>query len=71
MNDLVLEAQKEEEALEAAEAAQEAVDGQKEGEAVQQIMASIEGANDTEQLIEDLTDLMKGRKLDVTKCNGV
>ena len=34
-------------------------------------MDSIEGANDREQLIEDLTDLMKGGKLDVTKCNGV
>jgi hypothetical protein len=39
--------------------------------AVEQIMASIEGANDREQLIEDLTDLMKGGKLDVTGCNGV
>jgi hypothetical protein len=29
------------------------------------------GANDREQLIEDLTDLMKGGKLDVTGCNGV
>ncbi len=33
-------------------------------------MESIEGANHREQLIEDLTDLMKGGKLDVTKCNG-
>jgi hypothetical protein len=71
MNDLAFEAQKEKEALAAAKAAQEAVDGQKEEEAVEQIMASIEGANDREQLIEDLTDLMKGGKLDVTKCNGV
>jgi hypothetical protein len=54
-----------------AKVAQEADDGQKAAEAVQQIMASIEGANDREQLIEDLTDLMKGGKLDVTGCNGV
>jgi hypothetical protein len=63
--------QKEKEALTAAKVAQEAVDGQNEAGAVEQIMASIEGANDREQLIEDLTDLMKGGKLDVTKCNGV
>jgi len=71
MNDLACEAQKEKEALAAAKAAQEAVDGQKEEEAVEQIMASIAAANDREQFIEDLTDLMKGGKLDVTKCNGV
>ncbi len=70
MNDLALEAQKEEEAVAAAKAAQEAVDGQNEAQAVEKIMASIEGANDREQLIEDLTDLTKGGKLDVTKCNG-
>ena len=40
-------------------------------QAVEKIMDSIEGANDREQLIEDLTDLMKGGKLDVTQCNGV
>ncbi len=34
-------------------------------------MESIEGANDREQLIEDLTDLMKDGNLDVTGCNGV
>ncbi len=34
-------------------------------------MASIEGANDREQLIEDLTEMMKRGKLDVTECNGV
>ena len=71
MNDLACEAQKEKEALAAAKAAQEAVDGQNEAGAVEQIMASIEGANDRQQLIEDLTDLMKGGKLDVTGCNGV
>jgi hypothetical protein len=71
MNDLAVEAQKEKEALEAAKVAQEAVDGQNEAEAVQEIMATIEGANDRQQLTEDLTDLMKGGKLDVTKCNGV
>jgi fatty acid-binding protein DegV len=67
----VVQAQKEGEALQAAKAAQEAAEGQKEEEAVEQIMASIEGANDRQQLIEDLTDLMKGGKLDVTGCNGV
>ncbi len=71
MNDRALDAQKEKEALAAAKAAQEVVDGQNEAQAVEKIMDSIEGANDREQLIEDLTDLMKGRKLDVTKCNGV
>ena len=71
MNDLALEAQKEKEALAAAKAAQEAVDGQNEEQAVEKIMESIEGANDREQLIEDLADLMKGGKLDVTGCNGV
>ena len=67
----MVQAQKEGEALQAAKAAQEAVDGQNEAEAVEEIMASIEGANDREQLIEDLADLMKGGKLDVTGCNGV
>ena len=71
MNDLAVEAQKEKEALEAAKVAQEAVDGQNEAGAVEKVMESIEGANDREQLIEDLTDMMKGGKLDVTKCNGV
>jgi len=55
----------------AAKAVQEAVEAQNEAGAVEQTMASIEGANDRQQLIEDLTDLMKGGKSDVTKCNGV
>jgi hypothetical protein len=71
MNDLTCEAQKEKEALEVAKVAQEAVGGQNEAGAVVQIMASIEGANDRQQLIEELADLMKGGKLDVTGCNGV
>ncbi len=71
MNDLACQAQKEKEALEAAKAAQEAVDGQIEDQAVEKIIESLEGANDREQLIEDLTDLMNGGKLDVTQCNGV
>jgi len=57
MNDLALEAQKEKEALAAAKAAREAVDGQNEAQAVEKIMDTIEGANDREQLSEDLTDL--------------
>ncbi len=71
MSDLALEAPKENEALAAAKAAQEVVDGQNEAQAVEKFMESSEGAIDREQLIEDLTDLMKGGKLDVTKCNGV
>jgi len=58
MNDLAFEAQKEAEA-------------KRQGEAVEQIVSSIECAEDRNQFINDLTDLMRQGKLDVTKCNGV